>query len=133
MAKWEKESVKIGEMEIYVGMNEYRIKFEGKYFYISRTKDMTVAYNDKVEKVFQDKINEIKSKGLNRKEQRRENKYYKKMLNKINKGKQIKPNIIQAKPLEVTDNVEKPIDEVKKETAENLIESINKNEESDNE
>ena len=114
-------------LEVKEGVNSFRINMNDMYYYISASSETREHFGNNDGEFFLSKINDIKTKSPGRKETRANNRYYKKMMKKVNKNKS---NIIKEEKI---NNDSSSIDEVKDAVVDNLKNVIVGNKEKDDE
>lgn len=122
------------KINVKLGINQLRINFYDKYYYISKTDESVMAYKEEDVTFFVEKINSIQRTKPNRKTRRANTKMYKKMMSQIkrnskNNAEKVSNEISEKISNEMINNPESTLDEIKSETKDNLKKVFNKDEE----
>jgi len=116
MGKWLDSKMVKSENSTYMyldkGIDYYRVKQAGIIYNIPRCEEADKQYDASDDIYFANKIQEMRSKKGNRKEKRKNNKFYRNYIKKLNKKNMIKEDVIK-------DN-DSSIEDVKQEVANNL-------------
>lgn len=116
---------------VKLGINQLRINFYEKYYYISKTEDSVKAYDSENVEFFVDKINTIQRTKPNRKVRRANTKMYKKYMNLIKKASKKNADVISNEICDkiasenAINNPESTIEEIKSETKDNIKNALN--------
>lgn len=131
MGKWENKKI-LGERtgnEIIVeeGINQFRLTYGGKWYYILKDENSKEGFEAGDYTTFLHRIEELNKKKSSRKDRKRAQQYYNRLLKKIkNKsvidGKEIAENIVETAKIS---DPESNLEDVKKEVGENVKKALN--------